>query len=62
MSTYYYAINSDGDYLFDNFPSNTKDLITNFKESSTPFQIKIDGNFLNARIGKKAIHMEQFIL
>lgn len=54
MSTYYYAINSDGDYLFDNFPSNSKDLITNFKESSSPFQIKIDGNFVNARIGKKS--------
>ncbi len=53
MSTFYYATNSEGDYLFDNFPNNLHHLITSFKESSTPFEITIDGSNFAARIGKK---------
>lgn len=54
MSTYYYAHNLIGEYLFDNFPINLNHLITNYKDSSTPIEVNIDGKILMARIGRKS--------
>src|SRR5689334_23147355 len=53
MSTYYYAKDFKGDYLFDNFPSELKYLTANFRNSPTPFEINIDGAKRLARLGKK---------
>lgn len=53
MSTYYYAKNLDGKYLYDNFPAGCTDLIENFKHSEKILEIKIDGTAYKARIGKK---------
>lgn len=54
MSTFYYAHNLEGEYLFDNFPNNLNHLVINYKESSTPIEINVDGKILSARIGKKS--------
>lgn len=53
MSTFYYAHNLEGEYLFDNFPNNLNHLITNYKDSPTPIEVNLDGKILLARIGKK---------
>lgn len=54
MSTFYYAHNLAGEYLFDNFPTNLYHLVTNYKGNSTPIEITVDGKALKARIGKKS--------
>lgn len=54
MNTYYYAINADSEYLFDNFPKNSQNLITDFDSISSPFEIIIDEKKQIARIGKKS--------
>ncbi len=53
MSTFYYAFNLAGDYLFDNFPNNLKHLISYFNESFIPIEVAIDGKVQKARIGRK---------
>jgi len=53
MNTYYYAINQDGDYLFDNFPNNLEHLVSSFRENPKPFAVNIDGEERLARMGKK---------
>jgi hypothetical protein len=53
MSTYYYAINAEGEHLCDNFPSGLASLITEYKESSERIEIIIDGKPTKARIGRK---------
>jgi hypothetical protein len=54
MSTYYYAHNLEGEYLFDNFPNNLNYLVTNYKDSSIPIEVSLDGKVLLARIGRKS--------
>ena len=54
MKTFYYAVNSNGDYLFDNFPSHLVSLITNFREISDPFEVIINGIKHQGRLGKKS--------
>lgn len=53
MGTYYYATNNDGEYLFDNFPNDCYTLVTNYTEINQPIEVKIDGQFKYARIGKR---------
>jgi hypothetical protein len=54
MSTYYYAVNPNGEYLFDNLPGELKYLISDFQESIKPFEINLAGSKVLARIGRKA--------
>ena len=53
MSTYLYAVNNEGTHIFDNFPSEAKFLITDYKNHSEKFQISLNGSRANARLGKK---------
>jgi hypothetical protein len=53
MSTYYYAIDRDGDWIFDNFPTEAVHLIKDFKDSEKKVQIQIDKITLDYRIGRK---------
>lgn len=53
MRTYYYALNKQDEYVFDNFPEETKCLITDYKNSDKPIEISINGSKIKARIGRK---------
>ncbi len=53
MSTYYYALNKDGDYLFDNFPETLTYLVLNYSETKNPIEVVIDDQKKPARIGKR---------
>jgi K+-sensing histidine kinase KdpD len=53
MSTYYYALNSNGDYIFDNFPEELKKLVFDYKSSQEVFDVVIDNEKKSARLGKK---------
>lgn len=53
MTTYYYAINTSGDYVFDNFPEEIKHLATDFKANKNPFKVTIGGVERMARLGCK---------
>lgn len=53
MNTYYYALDHNGDYLFDNFPNEVKDLIISYKENKDTFLIELNGGKCLARIGCK---------
>ncbi len=53
MSTYYYAEKNDGDYIFDNFPKNLKNLVGDFRESQKTIQVIIDNKIVEARFGRK---------
>ncbi|MCP9750702.1 ATP-binding protein [Ferruginibacter sp. HRS2-29] len=54
MSTYYYAIKTDGDYIFDNFPKNLRNLVTNYSDSQKIIEVIIDDKVLKARLGSKS--------
>ncbi len=54
MNTHYFALNSEGEYLFDNFPSNLKYLISNYKETLSPIEIFLGESKVKARLGKKS--------
>lgn len=53
MSTYYYALDKDGDWVFDNFPTEAVYLIKEFKPSEKIIQISINNVMTSFRIGKK---------
>lgn len=53
MSTYYYALKNNGDYIFDNFPSELKNLITDYKDGQKVFDLNIGKEIVKARMGKK---------
>lgn len=53
MATFYYAQKANGDYLYDNFPKETKNLIADFKESQQTITVTIDGVAKEGRIGRK---------
>ncbi|MBC7382597.1 MAG: hypothetical protein H7296_06310 [Bacteroidia bacterium] len=53
MSTYYFAKNTKGDHIFNNFPVDFYYLTNNYKDSSHPIQVKIDNKLVEARVGRK---------
>jgi hypothetical protein len=53
MSTYYYAIDADGDWLFDNFPAEAVYLIKDFKHTEKVIQLQLNTNLIQFRIGRK---------
>lgn len=53
MNTYYYAIDSRGDYVFDNFPDEIKFLIKELRTLKSTFKVKIAGSESQARFGSK---------
>src|SRR5687767_1729542 len=53
MSSYYYAINSKGEYLFDNFPPSLVKLATFYTDNSKLLNVVVDGTTKAARLGKK---------
>jgi hypothetical protein len=54
MSTYYYAINAVGDYIFDNFPEDGKHLVAGFVHTKEPIKLTIGGEDHFARLGRKS--------
>ncbi len=54
MSTYYFAINAEGEHIFDNFPSNLKHITKNYIESTSPIDLNIEELKIKARIGKRS--------
>lgn len=53
MSIYYYAIDNDGDWVFDNFPKEAVYLIKDFKDSEKLISAQIDNIPTQFRIGRK---------
>ena len=53
MSTYYYALDKEGDWVFDNFPVQAVYLIKDFKDSQKIIEITFHGKLTKFRIGKK---------
>ena len=53
MSIYYYAIDQDGDWVFDNFPTEAVYLIKDYTDSEKKVQIQINKVTLEYRIGRK---------
>ena len=61
--TYYYVSQLNGDYLFDNFPTELKHLALDFKECRNPIDISINGLQKKARIGlKRSSEFQIYIL
>ena len=62
-TTFYYVRQNNGEYLFDNFPTELKYLIVDFKECRNPIIININNLELKARIGlKKSSEFQVYIL
>jgi hypothetical protein len=53
MATYYYTLDSKGDYIYGNFPDELKYLVTDFKERHEPFEIIIGNEKKMVRLGFK---------
>lgn len=53
MTTYYYVLDKQGEYLFDNFPQEAKGLVSDYFGNINPFGINIGGITMKARMGKK---------
>ena len=53
MSTFYYAVNSAGDYIFDNVPSELMHLVANYGERHEPHEVIINDVKKIVRIGRK---------
>lgn len=53
MSTFYYALDRDEQYLFDNFPANLIYLTKPYSESQNILELNIDGQIKRARIGRR---------
>ena len=53
MSTYYYALNIKGDYVFDNFPPDLVNLVFKYEENQKIIEVLIDKEKRKARIGRK---------
>jgi signal transduction histidine kinase len=61
--TFYYVRQLNGDYLFDNFPTELKHLALDFKECRDTISISIGGTELKARIGlKKSSEFQVYVL
>ena len=54
MSIYYYATKINGDYIFDNFPTEVKQLILHYKANTQLLEIEISNIKYVARIGRKS--------
>lgn len=54
MSTYYYAIDAQGDWVFDNFPTEVVHLIQDHKNSEKMLSLRISDQTITCRIGKKS--------
>lgn len=54
MNTYFYAVDLNGEYLFDNFPKELAGIISDFDKTSNPFEVIINGNKQFAKIGRKS--------
>lgn len=50
---YYYAIDIDGDWVFDNFPTEAVYLIKEFRDSEKLIQVQINNDLTRFRIGRK---------
>ena len=53
MRTYYYAFDTQEDYIFDNFPDEVKHLVKFHTGSDKPFEVTIDGQKKQARMACK---------
>ncbi len=53
MSTYYYSVDSKGEYIYGNFPDELKYLITNYKDNFEPFEVIFENERIMARLGYK---------
>jgi hypothetical protein len=53
MSTYYYAIDISGDWVFDNFPIEAVHLIQDFRSTEKIIPLQLDKELVQFRIGKK---------
>lgn len=63
MSIYYYAIDKDGDWIFDNFPMEAVYLIKDFKDSQKIIEILCNEKIIKFRVGKKiSVHGTVFTL
>lgn len=61
--TFYYVRQLNGDYLFDNFPTELKHLVLGFKECRNPINIILNGKELKARIGlKRSTEFQVYVL
>ncbi|MFN3137725.1 MAG: hypothetical protein ACE37L_08560 [Allomuricauda sp.] len=61
--TFYYVRQNNGEYLFDNFPTELKYLPVDFKECRNPITINLNNQELKARIGlKKGSEFQVYIL
>lgn len=53
MRTYYYALNKNEEYIFDNFPEDLKYLVKDYKESREPIIVKLNNEKIPARMACK---------
>lgn len=61
--TFYYVRQLNGEYLFDNFPTELKHLALDFKECRNPFTITLGSKELKARIGlKRSFEFQVYVL
>lgn len=61
--TFYYVRQLNGDYLFDNFPTELKYLVLDFKECRNSINIIFNGKQLKARIGlKRSTEFQVYVL
>ncbi|NUM51267.1 MAG: hypothetical protein HUU48_09135 [Flavobacteriales bacterium] len=54
MSTYYLARNTNGEHIFDNFPTDLYQLINDYKDNFQVISVTIDNKLTDARLGKKS--------
>lgn len=61
--TFYYVRQINGEYLFDNFPTELKHLPLDFKECRNPIEITLKNQLVKARIGlKRSVEFIIYIL
>lgn len=53
MKTYYFARNTKGEHIFDNFPSDLHHLIDEFRDTTNIIQVELNRLIFDARIGRK---------
>ncbi|RKE90301.1 histidine kinase [Ichthyenterobacterium magnum] len=61
--TFYYVRQLNGNYVFDNFPLELKNLALDYKECKEPILVNLDGKKIKARIGlKKSSDFQVYVL